>query len=172
MNIQYVAFFALVLVFFALFIHSQLKKETTRLEFTNKDGKTVFVDAELAKNTTARMKGLMFRDSLGEDEGMLFVFDKEAPHAFWMMNTTIPLDAIHISADGSVVDIVQMEPCSSLVFCRRYYPKADSMYVLEVNQGFSKKNGIEAGNSKLKMPDREPETVNRKPPKNNSNGII
>ena len=150
MEIQYFIFFILILVFFALFINSQLKKETAMLEFINKDGKSVFVDAELAKNTTTRMRGLMFRKSLGENEGMLFVFDKESSHIFWMMNTSIPLDAIHISSNGSVVDIIQMEPCNSLVLCKKYYPKAKAMYVLEVNLGFAKKNGIEIGNSRMK----------------------
>ena len=151
MNIQYLAFFLLILVFFALFIHSQLKKETTRLEFTNKDGKSVYVDAEMANNLTKRMKGLMFRETLGENEGMLFVFNKEAKNVFWMMNTTIPLDAIHIAENGSVVDVIQMNTCTSIFNCTKTYtPKNKAKYVLEVNQGFAEKNGIEIGNSTYK----------------------
>jgi uncharacterized membrane protein (UPF0127 family) len=153
MNIQYLAFFFLILVFLALFIHSQLKKETTRIEFINKHDKSVFVEAELANNATKRMKGLMFRESLDENAGMLFVFDHESKHVFWMMNTTIPLDAIHIAENGSVVDIIQMDPCNSLVFCKRYHPKEKAKFVLEVNEGFAKKNGIEIGNSKVIIKD-------------------
>jgi uncharacterized membrane protein (UPF0127 family) len=154
MNIQYLAFFLLILVFFALFITSQLKKETTRLEFTNSNGKLVYVETELANNLTKRMKGLMFRESIGENEGMLFVFDKEAKNVFWMMNTTIPLDAIHISANGSIVDIIQMDPCTYITNCTKTYtPKEKAKYVLEVNQGFAKRNGIEIGNSEMKTLD-------------------
>lgn len=149
MEIQFILFLILLIVFISIFIHLQLKKETRTIEIIDKNGKSVFVEVELANNMTKRMKGLMFRESLGENEGMLFVFDKETYHTFWMMNTTIPLDAIHISANGSVVDIIQMDPCKSLVFCKRYTPKAKGKYVLEVNQGFAEKNGIEIGNSRL-----------------------
>jgi uncharacterized membrane protein (UPF0127 family) len=130
-------------------MQTQLKKETGKIEIINKDGKSVFIEVELANTTVKQMKGLMFRNSLGANEGMLFVFSGEQYRTFWMMNTTIALDAIHISANGSVVDIIQMDPCKSLVFCKRYTPKAKGKYVLEVNQGFAEKNGIEIGNSRL-----------------------
>lgn len=149
MQLQYITFLVLLLVFLVLFVQMQLKKETHRIELTNRDGKSVFVEAELANNMTKRMKGLMFRDSLGDNEGMLFVFPDEQYRTFWMMNTTIPLDAIFFSADGKVVDIIPMDPCSSIL-CPKYRSKEKAKYVLEVNQGFAEKNGIEEGSSKLK----------------------
>ncbi len=135
------------------FLFSQLKKETARIEMTNSSGKPVFVDAELADNAAKQARGLMFRGSLGENEGMLFIFNGEAYRTFWMMNTTIPLDAIFFSADGRVVDIIQMEPCKSPISCKTYPSSAKAKYVLEVNQGFAEKNGIEKGKSALVVRD-------------------
>jgi len=151
---QLVAFIFLLVVFAALFIHMQLKKETTRIEIIDKEGKGVYVDVELADNMAKRMKGLMFRKSMGENEGMLFVFDYESRHSFWMMNTSIPLDAIHIDSNGVVVDVIRMDACKSIANCTKTYtPKAPSKYVLEVNQNFSMKNGIEAGKSRMTTTD-------------------
>jgi len=150
MDIQFIVFFILVLAFVILLtIQLQLKEVKGNIEIINKDRKSVYVEAEIADNAVKRMRGLMFRKSLGENEGMLFVFDKESFNRFWMMNTTIPLDAIHFDANGTVVDVIAMEPCKSLVSCPIYTPKAESKYVLEVNQGFAEKNGIEIGKSRL-----------------------
>jgi len=145
---------AVVVVFFALFILIflfQTRKETARIEIVNPDGGRVYVDAELANNASKWMKGLMFRGSLGAGEGMLFVFNDEAYRKFWMMNTTIPLDGIFFSSDGTVVDIIGMEPCKSLISCKSYPSSAKARYVLEVNEGFAQKNGIEINGSRLKV---------------------
>jgi uncharacterized membrane protein (UPF0127 family) len=100
----------------------------------------------VAGNPITRMKGLMGRDSLGADEGMLFIFDTPGMYAFWMLNTTIPLDAIFIAQNGSVVDIIQMAPCGiNPLNCPQYAPKAPALYVLEVNQGFAASHGIVIG---------------------------
>jgi hypothetical protein len=81
---------------------------------------------------------------------MLFIMDKPALHGFWMFNTTIPLDAIHIAENGTVVDIIGMEPCGlNITNCPTYYPKEKSMYILEVNKDFAEKNKIVVGKSKL-----------------------
>ena len=152
MNFQFIVFLILIIIFLLLFtIQLQLKKETVRIEIVNKYNNSVHVDAEIADNMLKRMRGLMFRTSLGENEGMLFVFGQESYSSFWMMNTTIPLDAIHFDANGTVVDVIRMDPCKSLVSCPTYTPKAKSKYVLEVNQGFAEKNGIEEGKSWMKI---------------------
>jgi uncharacterized membrane protein (UPF0127 family) len=67
------------------------------------------------------------------------------------MNTTIPLEALHFSANGELVDIVKMEPCTNLISCPKYPPKTASKYVLEVNQGFSERNEIEISKSKIEI---------------------
>jgi len=99
------------------------------------------VDAEVAESPFKKFLGLMFRDKLDENRGMLFVFDKEDYHSFWMLFTKIPLEAIFISEDFQVVDIIRMEPFSF----RSYKPKRKAKYVLEVNKGFSNRNNVKEG---------------------------
>ena len=103
------------------------------------------VDVEVADNDEERMQGLMFRESLDENSGMLFVFDNKAKYAFWMKNTLIPLDVIFIDENFNIVDIIYAVPCKEDP-CERYIPKKESLYVLEVNGNFTIKNGISIGN--------------------------
>lgn len=63
---------------------------------------------EITDDETERQNGLMWRESLSPDRGMLFDFKAEAPRAFWMKNTLIPLDIIYIAADGTIVSIAPM----------------------------------------------------------------
>lgn len=121
-----------------------------KITIANPDGSEVSVSVELADNPVTRAKGLMGRSSLASEEGMLFVFDKPGIYSFWMRNTSIPLDAIHIAENGSVVDIIRMEPCGwNLTNCPQYTGKAPAKYVLEVNQGFAKRHGIVIGKSRM-----------------------
>ena len=140
-----VAAFVVLLVFY----FATAKGERKKISIINPEGFKVSVDVELADNLTTRAKGLMGRKSLGEYEGMLFVFDELGFHSFWMVNTTIPLDAIFIDENGTVVDIIKMEPCS-LLNCQLHTPKEKAKYVLEVNKGFSQRHKIEEG-SRLMM---------------------
>jgi len=128
-----------------LFYFVTAKGEKKKIQIITAGG-TIDLNVEIADNFVTRAKGLMGRKSLGANDGMLFVFDKEEKHFFWMVNTTIPLDAIHISKNGAVVDIIEMDPCKK---CSSYPTDAESLYVLEVNQGFSKENKIEINKSKL-----------------------
>lgn len=109
--------------------------------------KDVRVSVEVADNEASRRKGLGERDSLGENEGMLFVFDKDSSPVFWMKDTLIPLDIIWID-ELKVVGIdknVPPEPGKADSFLTRYYPPVPVDYVLEVNSGFSDKHGIGVG---------------------------
>ncbi len=100
--------------------------------------------AEIADSEPKRHQGLMFRKSLPQKEGMLFVFDQEAPHAFWMKNMLIPIDIIWISQDKKIIDIkTNISPCQGP--CENILPPAPARYVLEVNSGFAKENGIKVG---------------------------
>jgi len=126
------------------------KGAAKKLTIGNPDGSSIDVTVEIANNTATRTKGLMGRKTLGEYEGMLFVFDSSARHSFWMFNTTIPLDAIHISENGTIVEVIEMEPCG--INCTSYVPQNESKYVLEVNRGFSKRHGIVAGKSRMTLP--------------------
>ncbi|MDD5172507.1 MAG: DUF192 domain-containing protein [Candidatus ainarchaeum sp.] len=150
---EMIAIAAIAIVVILIFYFIIAKGPTKKLTITNPDASSVSVDAEIADNMTTRAKGLMGRKSLGENEGMLFVFDSAGRHSFWMVNTSISLDGIFIDSNGTVVDIIAMEPCGlNILNCPRYTPKADAKYVLEVNQGFAEKNKIAIGKSRLKLP--------------------
>ncbi|MEK7149491.1 MAG: DUF192 domain-containing protein [Patescibacteria group bacterium] len=114
------------------------------------------IDIEVAATPYQWTKGLMFRENMPEDSGMLFIFPNEETRSFWMKNTLIPLDIIFISKDnpegkqfsngaGKIVDIKEnFEPCpAETIMCPIYNSKSPAMYVLEVNAGFSAKNKIE-----------------------------
>jgi uncharacterized protein len=97
---------------------------------------------ELARTDAERNRGLMFRESMGDDQGMLFVFDREFTHTFWMKNTLIPLDMLFINKERRIVGIVQnAEPQTET----GRSVGTPSLYVLEINGGLSGKLGIRAG---------------------------
>lgn len=114
------------------------------LEITSSNGK-VQVNVEIADTPSEIQTGLMYRDRLGRSSGMLFVFGDEAKRSFWMKNTKIPLDMMFIYENGTIQEIKKnVQPCLEDP-CSSYPSKYPSKYVLEVNSGFSERNGIEVG---------------------------
>jgi len=103
------------------------------------------INAEVADTPLRMQRGLMFRKSLSEDEGMLFVHDKEEVYSFWMKNTYIPLDMIWINNDSRIVHIEHAVPCNSTSECMPYTPAEVANYVLEVNAGFVNANKVKIG---------------------------
>lgn len=100
---------------------------------------------ERAEALAHQAKGLMYRESLDEDGGMLFVFTGEAKRTFWMKNTLIPLDLIFINGDKKIVEVKEnFEPCRE-DNCPSYTSNVKAQYVLEVNAGFVQKNQIQIG---------------------------
>jgi uncharacterized membrane protein (UPF0127 family) len=100
---------------------------------------------ERAEALAQQAKGLMYRESLDENSGMLFIFTSEAKRTFWMKNTLIPLDLIFINGDKKIVEIKEnFEPCRE-DNCPSYASVAKAQYVLEVNAGFVQKNQIQIG---------------------------
>ena len=99
------------------------------------------IQAEVADTAEKREKGLMFRKSLGENEGMLFIFDKEMKVSFWMKNTEIPLSVAYISKSGHIREIHDLQPLSLQPVQSSY----SVMYALEVNRGYFREKGIEVG---------------------------
>ena len=83
----------------------------------------------------------MFRERLGKDEGMLFVYDREEFLTFWMKNTPLPLSIAFLDQKGKIVDIQDMEPFS----LKTHDSIHPAKYALEMNQGWFKKNGIRVG---------------------------
>ena len=101
--------------------------------------------AELALTPEEQSCGLMFRDHLEPESGMLFVFPQEGVYPFWMKNTLIPLDIIWIDGEGKVVYISKdAQPCKS-VACPMMTPDREAKYVLEVNAGVSGQIGLGLG---------------------------
>lgn len=106
----------------------------------------VSVSVEIADNIEEQTVGLMYRTSLDENHGMLFVFSDEQQRIFWMKNTKIPLDIIFIDADGIIVDMKEnFQPCV-VEECEKYYSEP-AQYALEVSAGFVEEKGIEAGDT-------------------------
>jgi uncharacterized membrane protein (UPF0127 family) len=100
------------------------------------------VSVEVARSEAAQARGLMYRQHLPPGDGMLFFMGEEKVHAFWMENTLIPLDIIFIGKDMKVVGVVEnAEPRTR----SNRFVNARSLYVLEVNGGWSKANGVGAG---------------------------
>lgn len=103
------------------------------------------IAAEIADNPDEWEKGLMFKESLPPDSGMLFVFPDEALRSFWMKNTLIPLDMIFADSNGTIVNITKSaQPCKAIL-CESYSSGKPAKYVLEVNGGFSDANMIGIG---------------------------
>ncbi len=124
---------------------SQPGSETEVVFRTSSD--SVSIQAEVANTTGQIRRGLMDRDSLPRDEGMIFVFDREGDRAFWMKNTSIALDIIFLDSEGRIVGIRQAdpEPGTSEENLTLYTSPQPAKYVIEVNQGFSRKHGIQPG---------------------------
>ncbi len=116
------------------------QKSSLRVE-TAAGGKFRF-DVELAVTPAQQMQGLMFRDAMPADAGMLFIYDRVQPASFWMKNTLIPLDMLFIGADGRIVNIHERAVPQSLDSVNSDGPvKA----ILELNGGMSARLGIHPG---------------------------
>lgn len=121
---------------------SAKKHPVTAVTLTADDGTQLLVQAEVVSKGEDRTRGLMFREHLPEGEGMLFVFQEEEEHPFWMKNTLIPLDMLFIAADKTVAGIVHDAKPKSLESRTVGVP---SMYVLEVPGGYCLKHNISRG---------------------------
>lgn len=111
-----------------------------------KIGKAALV-VEIAKSDAEREIGLMNRRSLGENAGMLFIFDDEAPRSFWMKNTFIPLSIAFLDSKRTIVDIQDMDPMpkSANKPIPTYPSRKPAMFALEVNKGWFKKHNVQVG---------------------------
>ncbi|GAB4468630.1 MAG: hypothetical protein OHK0044_10240 [Burkholderiaceae bacterium] len=99
------------------------------------------ITAEVAATDPSRMRGLMFRESLAPNHGMLFVFDQKAIHCMWMRNTLIPLSVAFVDDDGTIVNIADMAPRTETSHCARRPVR----YALEMEQGWFAKRGLGSG---------------------------
>jgi uncharacterized membrane protein (UPF0127 family) len=100
---------------------------------------------ELAETQEKQALGLMFRDSLPDDRGMLFVFPGEAMRGFWMKNTRIPLDIFYFDSDLKLVSVAEnTQPCQTRQ-CPGYRSASPARYVLELNSGKAAELGVQTG---------------------------
>ena len=104
----------------------------------------VDVQVEIAQSPEELQQGLMHRESLGEQEGMLFLFGTEQPLDFWMKNTLIPLDIIFVNSEFEIVSVRTAVPCEADP-CPLYSSGRAAQYVVEVNAGFAEDQGIHIG---------------------------
>lgn len=106
---------------------------------TSAGDSTFFI--EIANDPDERSRGLMFRESMPDDRGMLFVFSGSERRGFWMQNTPMPLDLLFIGEDGKVRAIEQGKPFSTAGIA----PPVDAQFVLELKAGTAQKSGIKIG---------------------------
>lgn len=127
------------------------QNDANKIKFT-KQGEVVFqdknrnlvkkIDAEIAETEETRHLGLMFREKMEDNQGMLFIFPTEEPEGFYMRNTIIPLDIIFINSKKEIVKIFK----NTTPFSEQDLPSGKpAIYVVEVNAGFCDKNGIKEG---------------------------
>lgn len=108
------------------------------------------ITAEIASTPQSRMIGLMMRERLATNHGMVFVFEDKSQHCFWMRNTLIPLSIAFIDDDGTIVNIADMTPKSEASTC----PQRPVRYALEMDQGWFAKRGVTAGKKISGLPPR------------------
>ena len=142
------------LFLFLMFLSSVAYKEIENvLAQEQKQNQTALVTVggvnlitSLSTTPDAQSKGLAIRDSLNENEGMLFIFETPQKYSFWMKDMKFPIDIIWINQDGKIVHIEKnLPPCVFLLPCPSYAPKDDSLYVLEVVSNFTNKFNINVG---------------------------
>lgn len=115
-------------------------------------------NVELADDFEERARGLMYRESMPADHGMLFVHDIEAPLAYWMKNTKIPLDILYFDAERRLVSIQRGVPiCTAGDRCPNYPSRGPAKYVLELNAGRSDRLSLKPGDL-ITFSDGIPET--------------
>lgn len=119
-----------------------LKFDTQDIEINKKK-----IHVEIAKTTEQQQHGLMYREALPKNEGMLFIFENEQPLSFWMKNTYIDLAIAYIDKNKVIVDIQEMKATNQMIVGEPpSYPSAKpAMYALEMNAGWFKKNKIHTG---------------------------
>ena len=116
------------------------------LKFISQDGKKNIsqIDIELAANDEKRTQGLMWRRKMEEQQGMLFVMERQEIQSFWMLNTYISLDIIFVNEQREIVTIRSNTKPQSLDPVISDKP---ALYVVEVNAGYCRKHGISVGDN-------------------------
>ncbi len=150
-----IAAFAIIYIFKPTGNSIQTRKKKMNYEspyqFT-KNGELIFqsaegeyitkIEIEIANTEAKRALGLMYRNKMREDRGMLFVFDDEQYRSFWMKNTILPLDMIFVN---SKLEIINIRKNTRPFDESQYISTAPAKYVIEVNAGFTNRYNIKSG---------------------------
>jgi len=104
---------------------------------------------EVARDPAEQAKGMMFRRSLGPDEAMLFIFDRETNHSFWMKNTYVDLDLAFIGGDGAIVQTERMRAFAT----EPVFSREPARFALEVPAGWFAAHGVGEGTKVLIPPE-------------------
>ncbi len=140
---------SIVFLVLAIAAPSQAAKEFQKKKITL-GNKTLVV--EIAESPDQHERGLMFRNKLGPDEGMLFIFDDEQTRFFWMKNTLIDLSIAYFDGAGTLIDIQEMKTGKGIpdTALPSYPSSKPAKYALEMNKDWFSKNKIKLG-TKLKF---------------------
>lgn len=136
--------------------------------FVVADGENVTVTLRVADEPEERRKGLMYRQSLADRSGMIFVYDEKNERTFWMKNTYVPLDIIFVAPNGTVLNVehARAQPDAPDSEVERYHSEGQAMYVVELPRGFANETGVGPG-SKLvfdgPVPEAGPGTATETP---------
>lgn len=132
----------------------------TALAFIERESDTLRLTVEVAETADQRAYGLMEREMLPSDRGMLFRYSaaQDPAQGFWMFRTLIPLDIAFLDEEGRIVAIMGMEPCGSPnpQVCRLYSPGVPFSGALEVNRGYFERSGVEIGDRVLMVRPEQP----------------
>lgn len=141
-------FILLSLIFSLLFLFSGCANKSpnennlTTIRFYNNEEKIYEVQCEIADTMYKQALGLMNRENLDENKGMLFIFNDEKVREFWMKNTLISLDMIFLDKNFKIVSIVENAQSCKTIDCEIYSSLYPAKYVVEINGGLSKKYNI------------------------------
>lgn len=116
--------------------------EGTMVDLISSNGTVATVSVEMADTPDEQEKGLMYRTSMDDGKGMLFVFSGDLPRSFWMKNTPLPLDMVFVDSSFKIVDINRNATPNSLTV---FTSSRGCKYVVEVNGGFCDAHGIRVG---------------------------
>ncbi len=130
----------LIFIFYMLIENKTSDKKINKTCFNN-----LCFNVEIADSEEERKKGLMFREFLDKDYGMLFILPNKGKYYFWMKNTSIPLDIIWIDDNIKVINIKENAlPCTTNN-CEIFSSEKEALYVLEINGGLIKEYNIKVG---------------------------
>ena len=134
---------ALALAFNALPVQAEAPLKTLPLRIASHALKV-----EVAESPPAREKGLMFREKLAANDGMLFIFDEPGYHSMWMMNTLIPLSVAFVDGGGKILSIHEMQPRTT----DTHTAAGPARYAIETNAGWFAKKKIKPGDTVTGLP--------------------